>query len=192
MRPLLLLCAVLALVAEDTAADRIGASARAFEQRLDQAFAPAAGRLDGWLRQRRAAAAADLARLLPGRTRDDRLFLAWHALRLDPGQREAIAVFAEAGVPGPVDGQGRWLASAPRPACGDAALVEQVLCIVHPSFQDMVGVVRRDAPETAAYWRELSPALQSLSGALEGFRGADWRPLPRRSRTCQSRSGPRT
>jgi len=173
MRLLVLLCAVLALAAEDTAADRIGARARGFEQRLDQAFAPVAGRLDGWLRQRRAAAAADLARLLPGRTRDDRLFLAWHALHLDPGQREAAAVFAEAGVPGPVDGQGRWLVAAPRPACANAALVEQVLGIVHPSFQDVVGVVRRDAPETAAYWRELSPALQSLSGALEGFRGAD-------------------
>ncbi|MBA3683755.1 MAG: hypothetical protein H0W72_00690 [Planctomycetes bacterium] len=175
-RRILCWLALLALVAPlrtAVAADPIDAAIRACELAVERDFTPVAAALDGWLRNRRSAALNDLQRLVMTVPADDRVYVAFHALRSNPGHAAARNVFTRLGVPAPFDDRGVAQAAFRLPSCRNSDLVATVSALDHPGFAAVAQALYEKVPSVKGFFKKTDAHLQRLKDELIAIARAD-------------------
>jgi hypothetical protein len=159
------------LLAEDSLAEHINGRASGYEHGLDGPFHQVEPRLDDWLKQQRSAAVEGMRSVMGSAQGDDKLFVAYHILRLDPVDAGARSTFAEAKATPPYDEQGKTVGTFALAKPVDGALAEKVLELEHPSFDIVAHVIDLKSPTVSSYWDAQGSALKSLKADLLGFSG---------------------
>ncbi len=151
-----------AAVAADSLSDRVNARAQAYEQGLVKPFEAVLPQLEKWLDQQRQGALGGMRALMGSAKDSDKLFVAYHVLRVDPKDQAARAAFAEAKAEVPFDDKGTETGSFTVAKAVDPDLVEHVAGLEYPAFEIVRDIVAVKSPLVASYWDAQGEALKAL------------------------------
>ncbi|TVR44552.1 MAG: hypothetical protein EA402_06720 [Planctomycetota bacterium] len=167
-RSMILVLGLLLVSSLALAEDRIESLVRQFERGLEQAFSGGRASLDRFRESHRRQAEISLNReLSSSEANDDRLWLAWHLLLINPRHHAARQAFSAAEQTPPLDEQGNFAARNPPPPPLNPALVRLV---DEALANNNAAVIEAAQPAIRQYSSRNSGAVRSFIRGLRELR----------------------